>query len=106
MGSIIHPFHYQIYQRESTKWFVMEGASPFYNSTPTPMRLEDVAAQFGLTEQQIIINFFRINGGKPGFYLVNLRDKKYHYCGLSWVDIRTTFQSLGIGRADPVELDR
>ncbi len=102
MSSIIHPFHYQIYQHEGIKWFVMEGGSPFYNATCMPMQLEHVERQFGLDEQQVIINLFRINGGKTGYYLANLKDKKYYYCGLAWEDVRTTLQSLGIGRADPI----
>jgi len=40
---------------------------------------------------------------KSGYYLANLRERKYYYCGLNWEDIRTTLQSLGIGRADPLE---
>lgn len=67
------------------------------------MDLKHVERQFGLTEQQVVIELFRINGGKPGYYLANLRDRKYYYCGLEWEDIKTTLQNLGIGRADPVE---
>ncbi len=101
--SIVHPFYYQIYRREGTKWFVKEEGSVFYNPTNMPTKLEHVERQFGLNEQQVIIGLFRVNGGKPGYYLANLKDKKYYYCGLAWEDIRTTLQSLGIGRADPVE---
>lgn len=103
MPSIVYPFHYQVYQREGVKWFVMEGGSVFYNGASAPMKLKHVARQFGLTEQQVVIELFRINGGKPGYYLANLRDKKYYYCGLHWEDVRVRLQSLGIGRADPLE---
>ncbi len=68
-----------------------------------PIQLEHVERQFDLTEQQTIAELFRINGGKSGYYLANLRDRKYYYCGLNWEDIKTTLQSLGIGRADPLE---
>jgi len=103
MSSIVHPFHYQIYKREGVKWFVIEKGSVFYNPTPNPMQLENVARQYGSTETKIIVELFRINGGKSGYYLVNLRDKKYYYCGAKWENVRTTLQNLGIGRADPIE---
>lgn len=103
MSKIIHPFHYQIYRREGVDWFVKEDGKIFYNPTDIPTQLEHVERQFGLTEVEIIIELFRINGGKPGYYLANLRDRKYYYCGLKWEDVKTTLQSLGIGRADPVE---
>lgn len=67
------------------------------------MVLEHVERQYGLTEEQVIIELLGINGGKPGYYLANLRDKKYYYCGLLWSDVKTTLQELGIGRTDLLE---
>lgn len=67
------------------------------------MVLEHVERQYGLTEEQVIIELLGINGGEPGYYLANLRNKKYYYCGLLWSDVKTTLQELGIGRADPLE---
>lgn len=75
----------------------------FYNPTNIPSKLEYVERQFDLTAQKVAIELFRINGGKPGYYLANLRDRKYYYCGSEWKDVGTTLQSLGIGCADPVE---
>lgn len=103
MSSIVAPISYQIYEREGASWFAFDPSGVFYNATDTPMNLKYVERQFGLTAQQVAIELFRINGGKPGYYLVNLRDKKYYYCGSNWEDIKTTLQSLGIGRFDPVE---
>jgi len=82
---------------------VKEDGRLFYNPMGIPIQLEHVERQFDLTEQQTIAELFRINGGKSGYYLANLRDRKYYYCGLNWEDIKTTLQSLGIGRADPLE---
>lgn len=102
MSSIVAPVHYRIYECKGTaKWFVKESV-PFYNGTNKPMNLNCITHEFGLTEQQVVINLFRVNGGKLGYYLANLRAKKYYYCGSSWEDVRTTLQDLGIGRADPV----
>lgn len=103
MPKIVHPLHYQVYQREGSRWFVLEKGKVFYNPSNTPVQLEHTERQFGLTEEKIIIELFRINGGKPGYYLANLRDREYNYCGQNFEDIRTSLQSLGIGRADPME---
>lgn len=103
MSKIAHPFHYQVYRREGADWFVKEPGRVFYNPTNMPTVLKHVERQFGLTATEIVIELFRINGGKPGYYLANLRDRKYYYCGLEWADIKTTLLSLGIGRADPFD---
>lgn len=88
---------------EGASWFGKNLSRVFYNGKNEPMQLENIAAQFGLTDRQVVIELFRINGGKPGYYLANLRDRKYYYCGLEWEDVKATFQGLGIGRADPLE---
>lgn len=103
MSDIVCPLYYQIYLREGVKWFAKDPLEVFYNPTNIPTQLKYLERQFGLTAQKIIIELFRINGGKAGYYLVNLREKKYYYCGSEWEDIKNTLQSLGIGRADPVE---
>lgn len=73
----------------------------FYNGTNQPIDLPHIEREFGLSDEQIVIELFRVNGGKAGFYLGNLRDRKYYYCGLKWEDIKTTLLQLGIGRAEP-----
>lgn len=104
MSSIVYPFYFQIYRREGAAWYVQESTTIFYNPTNiTPTKLTHVEKQFGLTEEQVMIELFRVNGGKPGYYLGNLRTKKFYYCGTERENIRSTLQSLGIGRPDPVE---
>lgn len=100
---IIIPYHYKVYERESQKWFARDAERVFYNSSGKPLNLLDVEQEFGLTTEKVIIELFRINCGRSGFYLANLRDRKYYYCGTNWEDIKTTLTSLGIGRADPLE---
>ena len=100
---LITPYHYRVYERETTRWFVRDGIRVFYNATNQFLDLKNIEQQFGLTVEQVLIELFRLNGGKSGFYLANLKDRKYYYCGLVWDDVKTTLQSLGIGRADPVE---
>ena len=100
---LVTPYHYKVYEREGTRWFARDATRVFYNSTGQPLDLLNVEQEFGLTPEDVVIELFRINGGKPGFYLANLRDRKYYYCGLQCEDIKYTLRSLGIGRPDPTE---
>lgn len=49
-----------------------------------------------------MIALFRLNGGRAGFYLANLKDKQYYYCGRSLEGVQTQLFNLGIGRYDPM----
>lgn len=64
---------------------------------------DDFELMYGISKQQVVIELFRINGGKLGYYLANLRNKKYYYCGIEVQDVKAKQLNLGIGRADPVE---
>lgn len=104
--TIIRPAYYRVVQRIDNIWRFREG-KPFYNSISNILSdysLADIYACYGVTMGKVAIELFRLNGGKPGYYLANLRDKKYYYCGSEWEDIKSTLLNLGIGRADPVEM--
>ncbi|MBR8835400.1 MAG: hypothetical protein DSM106950_15590 [Stigonema ocellatum SAG 48.90 = DSM 106950] len=103
MSKIVSPVYYRIYDRVGTKWFAVEPSGIFYNPTDTSASLTHIVEQYGLKESKIIIELFRINGGRPGYYLANLRDKKYYYCGSNCEDVKKKLLELGIGRADPME---
>ncbi len=101
MSSIISPAHFGIFQREATTWNTWD-ASVFFNPGK-PIDVNDIEALFGITEEQVVTELFRHYEGKLGFYLVNLRDREYYYCGLQWSGIKAKLLELGIGRADPME---
>ena len=103
--SIIHPLHYLVVEKKGSAWCFKTGDRIFYNprNVPASLSLEDRLRQFGLTIPKIAIELFRIETGKGGYYLANLRSKQYYYCGLDWQDVKTTLQQLGIGRPDPLE---
>ncbi len=103
MPRLVTPYHYRVYERCGTRWFVFDAARVFYNSTNQPLELQDIEQQFGLTAEQVIIQLFRINAGRQGYYLANLREQKYYYCGPDFEDVKQTLQRLGIGRADPMD---
>lgn len=98
--SIIHPLHFQIILKVGTTWYFKNGGV-FYNRTGKPIPKSDRERLFGITKNKIVIELFRINGSKSGYYLVNLQDKKYYYCGDEWEDIKAKLQELGIGRDEP-----
>ncbi|NHC36902.1 hypothetical protein [Scytonema millei] len=102
MSDVVFPFYIRIYERRGTMWSAKSG-TPFYNGTDKPMPRENIERYFKLTPLQVVIELFRINGGRAGFYIANLRDRKYYYCGAEWDDVKTTLHKIGIGRPDPFD---
>lgn len=90
------PLHYQIYEREGTRWF-FHGGTPFYNPRGIPTDFNSTLQTNKLTKIKVLVELFRINGGKPGYYLANVRDKKYYYCGQEWAGVKAKLKELGIG---------
>lgn len=98
MKNIVVPIYYQVYRRDAVGWFIQDPHRVFYGETTN---LQKIARLFDTTEQAVILELFRINGGRSGYYLANLRDRKYYYCGLQWQDVKTKLLEIGIGRDDP-----
>lgn len=98
MTEIIYPAHYRIIERRSGRWFMKHPKLFLATQIDNMKNIEEV---YGVSTQQILINLFRLNGGRSGFYLINLKHGKYYYCGQTWEDIKTQLLHLGIGRADP-----
>ena len=99
--SIVHPIYFQIVEKKNTAWYFKLG-TVFYNRDSKPVPEADIERLFGITLNKIVIELFRLNGGKQGFYLVNLRDKKYYYCD-DWNGVKQKLLHLGIGRVDPMD---
>ncbi|MBD2776853.1 hypothetical protein [Iningainema tapete] len=105
MSKIVYPVEYRIVQRhittEKSYWHFLKG-KVFFNPLNLPT-YGDIEFMFGTTKKKVAIELFRINGGKPGYYLADLLERKYYYCGSIWEDVRTTLLLLGIGRVDPTK---
>lgn len=103
--SIIHPIRFRVIERkitpEKSYWHFIKGKS-FYNPLNLPSE-GDIEFMFGTTKKKVVVELFRINGGKPGYYLADLRNEEYYYCGTEWNSVKTQLRSLGIGRPDPME---
>ena len=50
--------------------------------------VEEEFKAFGTSMKHVAVELFRINGGKPGYYIANILDKKYYYCGVEWKDVK------------------
>jgi hypothetical protein len=98
-STIIYPSYFRIFECRNGRWFIKD-TEPFLATSAT--NHNDINALYGITEKQIVIELFRINGGKAGYYLANIRDKKYYYC-VDRDGTKKQLLELGIGRTDPLE---
>jgi hypothetical protein len=102
-SKVTHPDYIRILERKPDGWVIKKGRL-FYKRLPiASVDMNDLKLMYGISEQQILVELFRINGGKVGFYLADLRHKQYYYCGLTIDEVKTKLRELGIGRNDPFE---
>ena len=101
MSTIVAPARLKIYIRRNSKWSTKKTTEVFFNPHETPADLKNIPEKYGTTNQKVVVELFRINGGKDGYYLVDLKYKKYYYCGKEWEDISKKLKEIGIGREDP-----
>lgn len=100
--TICYPVYYRIIERRSDGWAFTKG-KPFLNLFNAPWLSHDALFMVcGISIRKVAIELFRINGGKQGYYIANILDKKYYYCGTEWEDVKTKLLELGIGRPDPM----
>lgn len=102
MDTIISPIYYQIvyYDNAKGEWIFEsnDANSVFYKPQDIPLPTTDQLFKlYGLTKVQVMLEIFRLNRARTGYYLVNLKDKDVYYCG-SWSNVRETFLELGVGR--------
>jgi len=90
---IVHPDYYKVFIKDANtgKWRVK------LTQVFIPGKIRD----YGITNWQVVLQLFRINGGKAGYYLADVYRKKYYYCGTQWDDVRSQLLKLGIGREHP-----
>lgn len=101
-SKVIHPDYYRIVERQAGRWIV-KASRMFCKTLPIAVDFQDFELLYGISKQQLIIELFRINGGLSGYYVADLRHKKYYYCGKALEDVKPKLLSLGIGRVDPLE---
>lgn len=100
--NVYHPDYYRLIERVPEGWLFKQGKL-FYTKLPFTVDFNDFKLLYGITKQQVAIELSRINGGKAGYYLANLRSKKYYYCGTEPEGVKCKLRELGIGRDDPMK---
>lgn len=95
------PIYYQIVRRQDERWFFHQGGKIIYNPSGFEVKFKNLEEQYGLTKQKIVLELYLINGGNSGYYLANLKERKYYYCGNQSSGIKKTLFNLGIGRPEP-----
>lgn len=99
---IVCPDRIRVIERAVGGW-LFKRAEMFYRKRQLAVDFEDYELLYGISKQRVAFELFRINAGKAGYYLADLRHKNYYYCGLEVKDIKMMLRSLGIGRAAPHE---
>lgn len=101
---LVYPAYYRVVRREikDVGYWHFRKCEVFYNPSRLTLDFDKAEEHYGTTKSKVIIELFRINGGRVGYYLANLRDKQYYYCGEKEADVRIKLQSLGIGTHDPL----
>ena len=98
---LIHPDYIRVVERKPGGWSFKKGTF-FYKRLPIATAdLNDTEFMYGVSKQQVVTELFRVNGGKAGYYLADLRHKRYYYCGLSADDVKIKLLHLGIGQTSP-----
>lgn len=92
---LVYPAYYYFVERDSVAgaWNFKYGET-FYNPGEEPFNHSEKERYFGLTKRQIATELFRINGGKSGWYLVDMRSRKYYYCGMEKDNAKALLRSL------------
>lgn len=102
MDTIIYPGYVRVVIRKSDGWHFVKD-KPFYNPLNfSTLEQEDIFSMLGLTMKEVANELRKINNATHGFYLANILDRKYYYCGTEWEDVeRTLREDLGIGAFEP-----
>ncbi|RUS92363.1 hypothetical protein DSM106972_099370 [Dulcicalothrix desertica PCC 7102] len=98
--TVILPDYIRIIERKESGW-LFKSMKPF--STYLKVDINDFELLYGINKQQILVELFRISGGKLGFYIADLRHKQYYFCGLEAMNVKQKLLEIGIGRVDPMD---
>ncbi|MEH2461749.1 hypothetical protein [Nostoc sp.] len=100
--TVFIPDYYRIFECRAEEWF-LKTVRLIHKELPFAVDLNDFQLLYGVSDEQIAVELFRLNGGKAGYYLANLRQKQFYYCGAEPEGVKVKLRSLGIGRDDPFQ---
>ncbi|GAA6619942.1 hypothetical protein [Scytonema sp. NUACC26] len=99
---IVAPIYYRVVRRCGTQWHFVKGES-FYNPLNLPsMSLDDLFTSFGISMREAASQLRKINGGEEGFYLIDIMQKQYYYCGFHPSCVKDKLIELGIGTRERI----
>ena len=97
MTNIFTPGYIQLIHRKPNGWFQSRPEQVF-NLSDRYFDSLNKEKYYNLTKNEILAELFRKYQGKLGYYLVNLAEKEYYYCGLTVEDIQEKLREIGITR--------
>jgi hypothetical protein len=103
MSAFVHPSYFHVFCRVPDGRWGRLGSSESINTGDRSSNLPSNQARwnlvelYGISAERVFIALFRINGGRVGYYLANLRDLAYWYCGPELADVQAKLVDLGIG---------
>jgi hypothetical protein len=106
MSTFVHPSYFHVFCRVQDGRWGRLGSSESINASDRASGLSPNQAQwdlvelYGISTENVAVELFRINGGWLGYYLANLRDRTYWYCGPELADVQMKLIDLGIGVAE------
>ncbi|BAS55374.1 hypothetical protein NIES2135_53410 [Leptolyngbya boryana NIES-2135] len=101
MTRIIYPSYFRVVKRDREGWHFRHGKVFYGPSDRSSDWVENREQLFGLSDETIAVELFRLKLGAEGYYLANLRDRQYYYCGSDLSDVAATLRQFGIGRGEP-----
>lgn len=102
MDAIVYPGYVRVVIRNASGWHFVKD-KPFYNPLNFPsLEQSDIFSMLGVTMKEVANELRKINNATHGFYLANILERKYYYCGTEWEDVKRTLrEDLGIGAEEP-----
>jgi hypothetical protein len=95
MSVIFTPGYIQVLEKTLDGWFQNQPKKVF-NLSDRHFDSLNKEKYYGLTKTQIIAELFKRYQGKLGYYLVNLSEREFYYCGLTVRDLQNKLFELGI----------
>ncbi|MHC5720265.1 MAG: hypothetical protein ACYTX0_51600, partial [Nostoc sp.] len=60
----------------------------FYNPGGEPPDLEFATRKYDISREDLAIELFRVNDGRAGYCIGDLKQKRFYYCGVDLESVR------------------
>lgn len=102
MGKALTPAYIQIVERKSDLWYFIQ-PSKIVSVRKVSCDSDFLVSReesYGLSKAKIALEFRLLTGAKEGYYIADMKNKKYYYCGGHWSGVKLRLLQMGIGRID------